>query len=145
MLRTVALTRVIVHRLNSLHIMDIVVKAINDIMPCILPLQSMWERQDDTKEEPCLCVQHTGANTPEVKSLKEGEYVGVRRFTRILERGTEAKADLDKVIDRCGGLVNLRTAIMRYRKPRRWFRFYRSDHHFMHGSYVIIHMQCNRM
>lgn len=81
---------------------------------------------------PCACVrmymQHTGANTPEVKSLKEGEYVGVRRFTRILERGTEAKSDLDKVIDRCGGLVNLRTAIMRYRKPRRWFRFYRSDH-----------------
>lgn len=72
-----------------------------------------------------VCAQHTGPNTPEVKSLKEGEYVGVRRFTRILERGTEAKSELDKVIDRCGGLVNLRTAIMRYRKPRRWFRFYR--------------------
>ena len=81
----------------------------------------------------CLCVQHTGANTPEVKSLKEGEYVGVRRFTRILERGTEAKSDLDKVIDRCGGLVNLRTAIMRYRKPRRWFRFYRSQLQVFHG------------
>ncbi len=66
------------------------------------------------------------ANTPEVRSLKDGEYVGVRRFTRILERGPEAKGDLDKVIDRCGSLVNLRTAIMRYRKPRRWFRFYRS-------------------
>ena len=66
-----------------------------------------------------------GANTPEVRSLKDGEYVGVRRFTRILERGPEAKGDLDKVIDRCGSLVNLRTAIMRYRKPRRWFRFYR--------------------
>ncbi|KAL3150044.1 hypothetical protein ABBQ38_013395 [Trebouxia sp. C0009 RCD-2024] len=77
--------------------------------------------------EVCVCMQHTGANTPEVKSLKEGEYVGVRRFTRILERGTEAKSDLDKVIDRCGGLVNLRTAIMRYRKPRRWFRFYRPE------------------
>lgn len=81
--------------------------------------------------EVCVCMQHTGANTPEVKSLKEGEYVGVRRFTRILERGTEAKSDLDKVIDRCGGLVNLRTAIMRYRKPRRWFRFYRL--HFPHA------------
>ncbi len=65
------------------------------------------------------------ASTPEVRSLKDGEYVGVRRFTRILERGPEAKGDLDKVIDRCGSLVNLRTAIMRYRKPRRWFRFYR--------------------
>lgn len=69
--------------------------------------------------------QHMEAMTPEIRSLKEGEYVGVRRFTRILERGTEAKSDLDKVIDRCGSLVNLRTAIMRYRKPRRWFRFYR--------------------
>ena len=72
-----------------------------------------------------LCLQHLEGMTPEIRSLKEGEYVGVRRFTRILERGTEAKADLDKVIDRCGSLVNLRTAIMRYRKPRRWFRFYR--------------------
>ena len=70
-------------------------------------------------------LQHMGANTPEVRSLKDGEYVGVRRFTRILERGTEAKSDLDTVIDRCGSLVNLRTAIMPYRKPRRWFRFYR--------------------
>lgn len=72
-----------------------------------------------------LFLQQLEAMTPEIRSLKEGEYVGVRRFTRILERGTEAKADLDKVIDRCGSLVNLRTAIMRYRKPRRWFRFYR--------------------
>lgn len=71
-------------------------------------------------------LQYAGANTPEAKSLKDGEYVGVRRFTRILERGPEAKGELDKVIDRCGSLVNLRTAIMRYRKPRRWFRFYRS-------------------
>ena len=85
-------------------------------------------------------MQHTGANTPEVKSLKEGEYVGVRRFTRILERGTEAKSDLDIVIDRCGGLVNLRTAIMRYRKPRRWFRFYRSDHPFTQD--ILLLMLC---
>lgn len=72
-----------------------------------------------------LLLQHMDALTPEIHSLREGEYVGVRRFTRILERGTEAKSDLDRVIDRCGSLVNLRTAIMRYRKPRRWFRFYR--------------------
>ena len=92
-----------------------------------------------------------GINTPEVKSLKDGEYVGVRRFTRILERGPEAKSDLDKVIDRCGSLVNLRTAIMRYRKPRRWFRFYRSWlvwansmplYSSEHGAAVFF-MQCN--
>lgn len=98
------------------------------ITACCSSLASCTARQGYDRERDGLCAQHTGANTPEVKSLKEGEYVGVRRFTRILERGTEAKSDLDKVIDRCGGLVNLRTAIMRYRKPRRWFRFYRSHH-----------------
>ena len=43
----------------------------------------------------------------------------------MLERGSEAKAALDQVIDRAGALVNLRTAISRYRKPRRRFRFFR--------------------
>lgn len=100
----------------------------SDSTHCTMQLYAIYQRQEGGQGlRVCLCVQHTGANTPEVKSLKEGEYVGVRRFTRILERGTEAKSDLDKVIDRCGGLVNLRTAIMRYRKPRRWFRFYRSQ------------------
>ena len=84
-----------------------------------------------------VVMQYMGINTPEVKSLKDGEYVGVRRFTRILERGPEAKSDLDKVIDRCGSLVNLRTAIMRYRKPRRWFRFYRSCLAWAHITYHV--------
>ena len=37
----------------------------------------------------------------------------------------QAKAALDELIDRAGALVNLRTAISRYRKPRRRFRFFR--------------------
>ena len=32
-------------------------------------------------------VQYMGINAPEVKSLKDGEYVGMLRFTQILERG----------------------------------------------------------
>lgn len=62
---------------------------------------------------------------PESVALRDGEYVAVRRFTRLLERGAEAKAALDQVVDRAGALVNLRTAISRYRKPRRRFRFFR--------------------
>ena len=61
----------------------------------------------------------------EEAALKEGEYVGVRRFTRILENGNDAKAITDRLVDICGGLVNLRTAIMRYRKPQDSLRFFR--------------------
>ena len=53
---------------------------------------------------------------------------------RILERGDDAKGVLDAVVDQCGGLINLRTAIMRYRKPKRWFTFYRSASMLMPGS-----------
>ena len=61
----------------------------------------------------------------EEAALKDGEYVGVRRFTRILENGNDAKAITDRLVDICGGLVNLRTAIMRYRKPQDSLRFFR--------------------
>lgn len=61
----------------------------------------------------------------ELASLRDGEYVAVRRFTRILERGIEAKGRVDDVVDACGGIVNLRIAIMRYRKARSSIRFFR--------------------
>lgn len=61
----------------------------------------------------------------EAAALREGEYVGVRRFTRTLERGGDAKAVVDALVDRCGALLNLRTEILLYRRPRRSFRFYR--------------------
>ena len=57
--------------------------------------------------------------------MREGEYVGVRRFIRALERGMDSKALVDELVDRCGAVINLRTAIMHYRKPRDSFRFYR--------------------
>ena len=34
----------------------------------------------------------------EAAALREGEYVAVRRFTRLLEGGPEAKAALDQVL-----------------------------------------------
>jgi hypothetical protein len=37
----------------------------------------------------------------EAAALREGEYVAVRRFTRLLEGGAEAKAALDQVHLRC--------------------------------------------
>ena len=58
-------------------------------------------------------------------ALREGEYVGVRRFTRILERGDAAKATVDALVDACAEVLNLRTAIVLYRAPRRLFRFFR--------------------
>lgn len=62
---------------------------------------------------------------PEKRHLEEGDYIGTRRFTRTLERGPEAKAEVDAVVDACGVLINLRTAIMRYRKPKSLEKFFR--------------------
>ena len=71
----------------------------------------------------------------EVKNLRDGEYVAVRRFTRILERGPEAKATTDRVIDECGLLINLRTAIMRYRKPKDIKKFFRPEIQARHAAF----------
>lgn len=65
----------------------------------------------------------------------EGEYVGMRRFTRILERGPEAKAAVDAVADACGTLINLRTSIMRYRRPKSVQRFYRPEIQARHSAF----------
>lgn len=62
----------------------------------------------------------------EEAAMRDGEYVGVRRFVRITEDGVDAKALTDAVVDMCGGMVNLRTAIMRYRKPAGSLVFFRS-------------------
>lgn len=61
----------------------------------------------------------------EEAALKDGEYVGVRRFVRILENGIDGKQFTDRMVDLCGGLVNLRTSIMNYRKPQGTSRFHR--------------------
>lgn len=61
----------------------------------------------------------------EEAALKDGEFVGVRRFVSILENGIDCKAFTDRVVDLCGSLVNLRTSIMNYRKPQGSSRFHR--------------------
>jgi protein-tyrosine phosphatase len=63
----------------------------------------------------------------QARNLQSGDYVGVRKFTRTLERGPEAKAEVDSVVDVCGALINLRTAIMRYCKPKSVNKFYRPE------------------
>ena len=42
-----------------------------------------------------------------------------------LAAGDDAKALVDEWVDACAAVINLRTAIMRYRKPRSSARFYR--------------------
>ncbi|KAK9804170.1 hypothetical protein WJX73_008272 [Symbiochloris irregularis] len=69
-------------------------------------------------------------------AMKEGEYVGVRRFIRALERGLDCKDLVDQVVDRCEAVINLRTAIMRYRKPRDSFRFYRPEINVRHSAFT---------
>ncbi|EFN52818.1 hypothetical protein CHLNCDRAFT_26452 [Chlorella variabilis] len=71
----------------------------------------------------------------EARQLRDGEYVAVRRFTRILERGPDAKATVDRVVDACGVLINLRTAIIRYRQPRSLDRFYRPEIQARHNAF----------
>ena len=72
---------------------------------------------------------------PDGKNLQDGEYVGMRRFTRTLERGAEAKAEVDSVVDACGVLINLRTSIMRYRKPKSVGKFFRPEIQARHSAF----------
>jgi hypothetical protein len=61
----------------------------------------------------------------EQTALRNGEYVGVRRFIRILEYGNDAKNIVDAVVDRCAAVLNLRQQIMLYRRPSSSVRFFR--------------------
>lgn len=72
---------------------------------------------------------------PESYNLQQGEYIGVRRFTWTLERGAEAKAEVDTVVDACGTVINLRTAIMRYRTPKSQNTFYRPEIQARHSAF----------
>ncbi|WOL11986.1 paladin [Canna indica] len=48
------------------------------------------------------------------EEAKRGEYAVIRSLTRVLEGGTEAKKQVDKVIDICDSMQNLREAIATY-------------------------------
>ncbi|KAL6785014.1 hypothetical protein ACKKBG_A02080 [Auxenochlorella protothecoides x Auxenochlorella symbiontica] len=72
----------------------------------------------------------------ESANLWSGEYVAVRRLVRILERGAEAKAAVDCAVDAAGALINLRTTIMRYRRPKSLERFYRPEVQARHAAFL---------
>ncbi|RWR94458.1 paladin isoform X2 [Cinnamomum micranthum f. kanehirae] len=49
------------------------------------------------------------------EAILRGEYAVIRSLTRVLEGGVEAKRQVDKVIDKCSSMQNLREAIATYR------------------------------
>lgn len=50
---------------------------------------------------------------------EEGTYLAVRRLILLLDSGPDSKQAVDRVIDACDLMINLRTSIMRFRKPFR--------------------------
>lgn len=96
-----------------------------------------YELQGTFEETPRTASKMVGAPDidPERVNMENGEYIGVRRFTRTLERGAEAKVEVDAVVDACGVLVNLRTAIMRYRKPKFVDTFFRPELQSRHSAF----------
>ncbi|WCJ22568.1 Paladin [Euphorbia peplus] len=49
------------------------------------------------------------------EAIRRGEYAVIRSLTRVLEGGVEGKRQVDKVIDKCASMQNLREAIGNYR------------------------------
>ncbi|XP_057829529.2 uncharacterized protein LOC131040594 isoform X1 [Cryptomeria japonica] len=49
------------------------------------------------------------------EALRRGEYTVIRSLIRVLEGGVEGKRQVDKVIDKCSAMQNLREAISAYR------------------------------
>ncbi|KAH7578150.1 hypothetical protein JRO89_XS01G0346400 [Xanthoceras sorbifolium] len=49
------------------------------------------------------------------EAFRRGEYAVIRSLIRVLEGGVEGKRQVDKVIDRCSSMQNLREAIATYR------------------------------
>ncbi|XP_057482854.1 uncharacterized protein LOC130769660 isoform X3 [Actinidia eriantha] len=48
-------------------------------------------------------------------AIRRGEYTVIRSLIRVLEGGVEGKRQVDKVIDKCASMQNLREAIATYR------------------------------
>ncbi|CAM6102777.1 unnamed protein product [Calypogeia fissa] len=49
------------------------------------------------------------------EACRRGEYTVIRSLVRVLEGGAESKREVDKVIDKCSAMQNLREAIASYR------------------------------
>ncbi|CAN6706174.1 unnamed protein product [Malus baccata var. baccata] len=57
-----------------------------------------------------------GDNVPSSEdAIRRGEYAVIRSLIRVLEGGVEGKRQVDKVIDKCASMQNLREAIATYR------------------------------
>ncbi|KAL4323919.1 hypothetical protein GQ457_11G001890 [Hibiscus cannabinus] len=50
-----------------------------------------------------------------MEAIRRGEYAVIRSLIRVLEGGVEGKRQVDKVIDKCASMQNLREAIATYR------------------------------
>ncbi|KAL0436060.1 UNVERIFIED_CONTAM: Paladin [Sesamum radiatum] len=61
----------------------------------------------------CSTITPDLPNTEE--SIRRGEYAVIRSLIRVLEGGVEGKRQVDKVIDKCASMQNLREAIACYR------------------------------
>ncbi|KAG8389637.1 hypothetical protein BUALT_Bualt02G0249700 [Buddleja alternifolia] len=61
----------------------------------------------------CSSVTYDIPNSEE--SIRRGEYAVIRSLIRVLEGGVEGKKQVDKVIDKCASMQNLREAIACYR------------------------------
>ncbi|XP_071715447.1 uncharacterized protein [Rutidosis leptorrhynchoides] len=62
------------------------------------------------------CVSNASDNMLSTEeALLRGEYTVIRSLIRVLEGGVEGKRQVDKVIDKCASMQNLREAIATYR------------------------------
>lgn len=98
--------------------------------------RSEEEDHEEDHEEVRRPWDMSGEEAEELRSLASGGYMGVRRLTRLLENGEAAKRLADSMIDACSQLINLRVAIMRYRKPRHSYKYIRSDVQGRHTAFA---------
>ncbi|KAI9082587.1 hypothetical protein K1719_035456 [Acacia pycnantha] len=62
------------------------------------------------------CATNVADHLPDSEeAVRRGEYAVIRSLIRVLEGGAEGKRQVDKVIDKCASMQNLREAIATYR------------------------------
>ncbi|KAK4282651.1 hypothetical protein QN277_014003 [Acacia crassicarpa] len=62
------------------------------------------------------CASNVADHLPDSEeAVHRGEYAVIRSLIRVLEGGAEGKRQVDKVIDKCASMQNLREAIATYR------------------------------
>ncbi|RDX75322.1 Paladin, partial [Mucuna pruriens] len=67
------------------------------------------------------CLTNVADHMPNSEeAIRRGEYTVIRSLIRVLEGGVEGKRQVDKVIDKCASMQNLREAIATYRNSILW-------------------------